>query len=100
MGTKLETSGVDVFSVLLDLLGDNHDVEEQENAIFLESPSSRGKGSGTSSDEDAIVVDLFLQIWPKSAICVMQILRAHTCKRARGLIFLPFYQNQDFIGVC
>ena len=61
MGTYKETSGVDVFSVLLDLLGDNHDVDEQENAIFLESPSSRSKESGTSSDEDAIVVDLFLQ---------------------------------------
>ena len=43
------------------LLGDNHDVDEQENAIFLESPSSRRKESGTSSNEDAIVVNLFLQ---------------------------------------
>ena len=40
------------------------------------------------------------QNWPKSTMRIMQILRARTCRRARGLIFSPFYQNQNFMGVC
>ena len=40
------------------------------------------------------------QNWPKSAIRVMQILPARTCRRAQGLIFLPFYHIQNFMGVC
>ena len=30
----------------------------------------------------------------------MRILRACTCRRVRGLIFSPFYQNQNFMGFC
>ena len=40
------------------------------------------------------------QNWPKYAMRIMQILRTGTCRRARGLIFSLFYQNQNFMGVC
>ena len=30
----------------------------------------------------------------------MRILCARTCRHARGLIFSPLYQNQNFMGVC
>ena len=40
------------------------------------------------------------QNWPKSAMRIIQSLRARARRRARGLIFSPFYQNQNFMGVC
>ena len=37
---------------------------------------------------------------PKSFIRVMRNSRTCTCRRVWGLIFSPFYQNQNFMGFC
>ena len=37
---------------------------------------------------------------PKSFIRVMRNSCACTCRRVRGLIFSPFYHNQNFMGFC
>ena len=39
------------------------------------------------------------QNWPKSAMRIMQSLRARARRRTRGLIFSPFYRNWNFMGV-